>query len=187
MRSWCRPSWLRCTKYSGEAGRVWIAGLPALAAAYLDRWELAIDGRVASGAVALIIPVACRDGSQAVLKLQPGVTRQVVSLRHLGRWAGRGRCGCWSRTPVRGRCCSSVLLARPEHDGGRPGCRQDHRGVARATELCARASSMRRLTDVAAATLAGVPDAIRLVEDPEERQLLINRRPLPGVDHRPDR
>ena len=51
-------------KYSGEAGRVWIAGLPALAAAHLDRWELAIDGRVASGAVALIIPVACRDGSQ---------------------------------------------------------------------------------------------------------------------------
>ena len=29
------------------------------------------DGEVASGAVALIIPVARRDGSKAVLKLQP--------------------------------------------------------------------------------------------------------------------
>jgi hypothetical protein len=31
-------------KYSGQDGRTWIAGLPALATAYLDRWQLAIDG-----------------------------------------------------------------------------------------------------------------------------------------------
>jgi streptomycin 6-kinase len=50
-------------KYSGEEGRTWIAGLPALAAAYLDRWQLTIDGPAASGAVALIVPVTRRDGS----------------------------------------------------------------------------------------------------------------------------
>jgi streptomycin 6-kinase len=33
---------------------------------------------------------------------------------------------------------------------------------------------MRRLSDVAAATLAGTPEAIRLAEDSDERQLLIN-------------
>jgi streptomycin 6-kinase len=54
-------------KYSGQDGRTWIAGLPALATAYLDRWQLAIDGPVASGAVALIVPVLRRDGSKAVL------------------------------------------------------------------------------------------------------------------------
>ena len=35
-------------------------------------------------------------------------------------------------------------------------------------------AGMRRLSDVAAATLAGTPDAIRLAADPDERQLLIN-------------
>jgi streptomycin 6-kinase len=38
-------------KYSGEAGRLWIAGLPGLAAVSLERWQLEIDGQVASGAV----------------------------------------------------------------------------------------------------------------------------------------
>ena len=78
-------------KYSGEAGRVWIAGLPALAASYLDRWQLAIDGRATSGAVALIIPVTCRDGSKAVLKLQP-VDDETGGepAAALQAWAGRG-------------------------------------------------------------------------------------------------
>ena len=35
-------------------------------------------------------------------------------------------------------------------------------------------ASFARLSDVAAATLAGTPEAIRLVEDPHERQLLIS-------------
>ena len=56
-------------KYTGEAGRAWIAGLPAMAVTYFDRWRLVNDGQVAAGAVALIIPVALADGSKAVLKL----------------------------------------------------------------------------------------------------------------------
>ena len=51
-------------KYSGAAGRRWIAGLPAMAAAYLDRWQLTTDGPVSSGAVALIIPVVRADGPE---------------------------------------------------------------------------------------------------------------------------
>ena len=35
-------------------------------------------------------------------------------------------------------------------------------------------AGMRRLSDVAAATLAGTPDAIRLAADADERRLLIN-------------
>ena len=35
-------------------------------------------------------------------------------------------------------------------------------------------AGMRQLSDVAAATLAGMPDAIRLAGDPDERRLLIN-------------
>ena len=163
-------------KYSGEAGRVWIAGLPALAAAYLDRWELAIDGRAASGAVALIIPVACRDGSQAVLKLQPVDDETGGEPAALQAWAGRGAVRLLDQDPSSG----AMLLERLDASRDLNTMEDDLAAAKIIAELLVQLNSvpappgMRRLTDVAAATLAGVPDAIRLVEDPEERQLLIN-------------
>ncbi|MFE6990912.1 hydroxyurea phosphotransferase, partial [Streptomyces pharetrae] len=38
----------------GEAGRTWIAGLPALAVEFLDRWELKRDGAVGAGEASLV-------------------------------------------------------------------------------------------------------------------------------------
>ena len=77
-------------KYSGEEGRRWIAGLPIMAASSMDRWQLAIDGQVACGAVALIIPVVRRDGSKAVLKLQPVDDETGGEPAALRTWAGQG-------------------------------------------------------------------------------------------------
>ena len=77
-------------KYSGESGRAWISALPALAAMCIDHWQLQIDGASAFGAVALIIPVARRDGSKAVLKLQPVDDETGGEPAALQAWAGRG-------------------------------------------------------------------------------------------------
>jgi streptomycin 6-kinase len=163
-------------KYSGEAGRVWIADLPALATTYLDRWELAVDGRVSSGAVALIIPVACLDGSQAVLKLQPVDDETGGEPVALQAWAGRGAVRLLEHDPSSG----AMLLERLDASRDLNTMEDDLAAAKIIAELLVRLNSvpappgMRRLCDVAATTLAGVPDAIRLVEDPEERQLLIN-------------
>jgi len=77
-------------RFRGDQGRAWIAGLPALAESYLQRWDLRLDGPARHGMVALVLPVVRPDGSPAVLKLQH------VDYEHLGEgealreWGGDG-------------------------------------------------------------------------------------------------
>jgi streptomycin 6-kinase len=162
-------------KYSGGDGRTWIAGLPALASAYLDRWQLAIDGPVASGAVALIVPVARRDGSKAVLKLQPVDDETGGEPAALQAWAGQGAVRLLEHDPSSG----AMLLERLDASRDLNTMEDDLAAAKIIANLLVQLNSvpappgMRRLSDVAAATLAGTPDAIRLAEDSEERQLLI--------------
>ncbi|MET7761102.1 hypothetical protein ABZS71_03340 [Streptomyces sp. NPDC005393] len=59
------------SRYEGAAGRAWTAVLPGPATAFMDRWELRLDGPPAHGVMALVLPVLRADGSRAVLKLQP--------------------------------------------------------------------------------------------------------------------
>ena len=163
-------------KYSGEEGRAWIAQLPMLAAAYLDRWELATDGPVTSGAVALIIPVACCDGSKAVLKLQPVDDETGGEPAALQAWAGQGAVRLLEHDPSSG----AMLLERLDASRDLSTMPDDFAAAKIIAELLVQLNSvpappgMRRLSDVAAATLAGTPEAIRLAEDSDERQLLIN-------------
>jgi streptomycin 6-kinase len=163
-------------KYSGEEGRAWIAQLPTLAAAYLDRWELATDGPVTSGAVALIIPVACRDGSKAVLKLQPVDDETGGEPAALQAWAGQGAVRLLEHDPSSG----AMLLERLDASRDLSTMPDDFAAAKIIAELLVQLNSvpappgMRRLSDVAAATLAGTPEAIRLAEDRDEGQLLIN-------------
>ena len=162
-------------KYSGGDGRTWIAGLPALASAYLDRWQLAIDGPVASGAVALIVPVARRDGSKAVLKLQPVDDETGGEPAALQAWAGQGAVRLLEHDPSSG----AMLLERLDASRDLNTMEDDLAAAKIIANLLVQLNSvpappgMRRLSDVAAATVAGTPDAIRLAEDSEERQLLI--------------
>jgi streptomycin 6-kinase len=163
-------------KYSGEDGRLWIAGLPTLAAANLDRWELAIDGPVTSGAVALIIPVACRDDSKAVLKLQPVDDETGGEPAALQAWAGHGAVRLLEHDPSSG----AMLLERLDASRDLSTMPDDFAAAKIIAELLVQLNSvpappgMRRLSDVAAATLAGTPEALRLAEDRDECQLLIN-------------
>jgi streptomycin 6-kinase len=163
-------------KYTGEDGRAWIAGLPALAAAYLDQWQLGIDGPVASGAVALIIPVACRDGSKAVLKLQPVDDETGGEPAALQAWAGGGAVQLLEHDPSSG----AMLLERLDASRDLSTMQDDFAAAKIIAELLVQLNSvpaptgMRHLSDVAAATLAGTPQAISLAGDPDERRLLIN-------------
>jgi streptomycin 6-kinase len=163
-------------KYSREEGRAWIAQLPTLAAAYLDRWELATDGPVTSGAVALIIPVACRDDSKAVLKLQPVDDETGGEPAALQAWAGQGAVRLLEHDPSSG----AMLLERLDASRDLSTMPDDFAAAKIIAELLVQLNSvpappgMRRLSDVAAATLAGTPKAIRLAEDSDECQLLIN-------------
>ena len=163
-------------KYSGEAGRLWIAGLPALAAVYLNRWQLAIDGQVACGAVALIIPVTRRDGSRAVLKLQPVDDETGGEPAALRAWAGRGAVRLLEHDPNSG----AMLLERLDASRDLSTMEDDLAAAQIIAELLVQLNSvpapagMRQLSDVAAATLSGAPEAVRLLDDADERRLLIN-------------
>jgi streptomycin 6-kinase len=162
-------------KYSGEDGRAWIAGLPTLAAAYLDRWQLRVAGPASSGAVALIIPVVRGDGSQAVLKLQPVDDETGGEPAALQAWAGRGAVRLLEHDPSSG----AMLLEGLDASRDLTTMEDDLAAAQIIAELLLRLNSvpapagMRQLKDVAAATLSDTPEAIRLAGDPEERRLLI--------------
>jgi streptomycin 6-kinase len=163
-------------KYSGETGRRWIAGLPGLAAVSLERWQLDIDGQVASGAVALIIPVARQDGSRAVLKLQPVDDETEGEPVALQAWAGRGAVRLLEHDPNSG----AMLLERLDASRDLSTMKDDLAAAEIIAKLLVELNSLpappglRQLRDVAAATLAGTPEAVRLLGDADERQLLIN-------------
>ncbi|WP_314620005.1 aminoglycoside phosphotransferase family protein [Streptomyces stackebrandtii] len=58
-------------KYNGEAGRAFVAGLPALAEEFLDRWGLRVTGPSMYGVASLVLPVErVADGGRAALKMQ---------------------------------------------------------------------------------------------------------------------
>lgn len=60
------------SKYNGEAGRAFVAALPGMAADFLERWGLRVDGPSLYGVCALVLPVVrVADGRRAALKLQP--------------------------------------------------------------------------------------------------------------------
>lgn len=44
-------------EYAGEAGRAFVAALPARVDEFLERWELTVDGPLMHGVAALVVPV----------------------------------------------------------------------------------------------------------------------------------
>jgi streptomycin 6-kinase len=161
-------------KYSGESGRAWISALPALAAMCIDHWQLQIDGVSAFGAVALIIPVARRDGSKAMLKLQPVDDETGGEPAALQAWAGRGAVRLLEHEAGSG----AMLLERLDAARDLTVVEDDLAAARIIAELLVQLNSvrapagMRRLSDIAAATLAEAPDAVRLAGDADERRLL---------------
>ncbi|WP_037902173.1 aminoglycoside phosphotransferase family protein [Streptomyces sp. NRRL S-350] len=107
------PTWLTdtVTAAHGEAGRRWLAALPATAAAHLAAWDLTLERTLdPGGSLSLIAYVHRDDLSPAVLKaglLTPETTREHAALT---RWAGRGAVLLLAADPAEG-----VLLLERLH------------------------------------------------------------------------
>ncbi|MEV7949195.1 aminoglycoside phosphotransferase family protein [Streptomyces rubiginosohelvolus] len=158
----------------GEEGRAWIAGLPALAADLLERWQLRRDGAVLSGQASLVLPVLRPDGTRAVLKLQLPREETTAALIGLRAWNGDGMVRLLDHDPA----SSSMLLERL--DGARTLASIDDDDVAMGilADLHARLvavpapQGLRGLGEVAAAMLEQVPQAVARLNDPADRDLL---------------
>lgn len=161
-------------RYSGAAGDRWVAVLPRLAATWLERWALLLDGPAASGAVALVLPVRRADGTPAALKLQPVDDETVGEAVALRLWSGRGAVGLLEHDPGSGTLLLERLDASRSLLTGAP----DAEATTVIADLLVRLNAvpapagMRRLADVAGATLAAVPEALTRAVDPDERALL---------------
>ncbi|MDN3023445.1 aminoglycoside phosphotransferase family protein [Streptomyces sp. S.PB5] len=162
-------------KFNGEAGRSFIAGLPELAADFLERWELRPDGGAMHGVSALVLPVIRRtDGVEAVLKLQlldEESEGEPVALRI---WDGDGAVHLLDHDPATG----TMLLERLDParmlshlPDSREGVLVIARLLAHLTRLPA-PDGMRRLGDIAGAMLEQTPWALERIPDEEARALV---------------
>ncbi len=161
-------------KYNGEAGRAFIAGLPDLAAAFLERWRLRVDGSPMHGVSALVLPVVRVDGTPAVLKLQlldEESRDEPVALRV---WGGDGAVRLLGHDEATG----TMLLERLDPSRMLSHEPDTHRVVLTIAELLAHLTSfpappgMRRLGDMARAMLNRTPWALDRIPDRESRRVV---------------
>ncbi|WP_245647261.1 aminoglycoside phosphotransferase family protein [Microtetraspora niveoalba] len=161
-------------RHSGAVGLAWIAGLPGMAAAFMERWRLRVDGPPRHGAVALVVPVVLEDGTPAALKLQPydEETRgEPVALR---AWGGDGAVRLLRDAAGAG----AMLLERLDASRSLSAVRDDLAALRILSELLVRLAArpapagVRRLADVADAMLDRVPSARERLDDPRDRRLL---------------
>lgn len=99
--------------WEGEAGRAWLARLPALVAGYLERWGLTVERVFAAGGqISMIVLVRTADGTPAVLKA--GMITRESAQEHaaLAHWDGRGAVRLLRTDPAEG----VLLLERLQAD-----------------------------------------------------------------------
>nr|WP_199757636.1 aminoglycoside phosphotransferase family protein [Micromonospora sp. Llam0] len=148
--------------YFGEAGRAWIAALPPLATAIMDRWGLRSDGPASCGAIALLLPVLQADGPPAMLKLQPIDEETVGEPAALRAWGGDGAVRLLRHDARSG----AMLLERLDADRTLAVVPDDLAALRILSQLLARLTSVaappdvRRLADMAAGMLDRVPQAL---------------------------
>lgn len=158
----------------GEDGRAWIAGLPALAAEFLDRWELKRDGAVGAGEASLVLPVLRRNGTRAVLKLQMPREETTAALIGLRTWNGDGMVRLLDHDPE----TSTMLLERLNAARTLTSIEDDDVAMGILAELQARLvrvpapQGLRSLGDITAEMLEKVPKAVEALADRADRQLL---------------
>ena len=120
--------------------------------------------------------MARRDGSKLVLKLQPVDDETGGEPAALRAWGGRGAVQLLEHDPRSG----AMLLERLDASRDLSTMQDDFAAAKIIAKLLVELNSvpaptgMRHLSDVAAATLAGTPEAIQLARDPDERRLLTN-------------
>lgn len=85
----------------GEAGRLWIAALPAVVDELVQRWSCAPDGPVRHGFVGIVLPVRRRDRSPAVIKVSFPHPGNVHEPDAFAVWRGRGAVRLYERDDAR--------------------------------------------------------------------------------------
>ncbi|MHB9759715.1 aminoglycoside phosphotransferase family protein [Streptomyces sp. BYX5S] len=160
--------------YAGEAGRAFVAALPARVAEFLERWELVRDGPLMHGVAALVVPVVRGDGLRAALKFQvldEETEGEPVALRV---WDGDGAVRLLAYDAGTG----TMLLERLDSARMLSGVADSREAVEVVGGLLARLTAgpapkgVRRLSDIAGRMLADAPGALRRVADPVQRALL---------------
>ncbi|MFJ9342682.1 aminoglycoside phosphotransferase family protein [Streptomyces sp. NPDC101733] len=163
-------------RYNGDAGREFIAGLPARAAEFLGRWELRTTGPGMHGVTALVLPVERADGSPAALKMQLLDEESAGEPAALRAWGGGGSVRLLEHDADTGtlllerldeRRHLSVLARRDPREAVRVLAGL----LARLTAVAAPAG-MRGLGEVAAGMLAQAPAALERLADPGDRAVL---------------
>lgn len=162
--------------YYEDRGRAWAADAPRLAAAYLERWDLRLDGSARHGVVALVLPVRQADGTPAMLKLQ------IVDPDHLGEgialrtWNGDAAVRLLQESDDGG----VLLLEKLDATRDLRAVRDDVEAVQITAELLVRLHAytapeeIRPLSDVVAKMLAFAPEAAPRLADPAEAALLLD-------------
>lgn len=161
-------------RYFGEATRLWIERLPALVDEFLWRWNLRLDGRPMSGAVALVLPVLQADGTPAILKLQPIDDETGGEGRALELWAGAHavRLLNWHRES------GTMLLERLDPHRALSTEADDQAAAQVIAELLVELNSvpappeLRRLDLISTQILHDASVILPIAADPEERSLL---------------
>ncbi|MGW1049360.1 aminoglycoside phosphotransferase family protein [Streptomyces sp. NPDC002521] len=160
--------------YNGPAGRAFIAGLPDLAAGFLDCWRLRLDGPAMNGVSALVLPVVRADGGRAVLKLQLPDEESEGEPVALRVWDGAGAVRLLDHDPQTG----TMLLERLDESRMLSAVADTRAAVLVVGRLLARLTSfpappgMRRLGDIAGAMLEQTPWALERIPDPAVRRLV---------------
>ncbi|MBZ4323209.1 aminoglycoside phosphotransferase family protein [Streptomyces huiliensis] len=161
-------------EHNPEHAAAWIAGLPALAAGFLDRWNLRPDGEPAHGYVALVLPVLREDGTPAALKLQPVDEERAGEPVALRAWGGRGAVRLLEDDPATG----TLLLERLDAARSLDDVPDAEAALLALTGLLAQLHTasvpggLRHLGDVVREMLDAVPEALESLVDAEERRLL---------------
>ncbi|WP_405921536.1 aminoglycoside phosphotransferase family protein [Streptomyces sp. NBC_00122] len=163
-------------RFNGAAGREFIAGLPALAGRFLERWELRRTGPGMHGVTALVLPVERPDGTPAALKLQLVDEESAGEPVALRAWGGAGAVRLLEHDEATG----AMLLERL--DEGRHlsavAERDSRRAVHVVAELLARLTAvpapvgLRGLGAMAAGMLEAVPGALARLEDVRDRRVV---------------
>ncbi|MFI5985364.1 aminoglycoside phosphotransferase family protein [Streptomyces sp. NPDC051555] len=165
-------------EYNGARGREFLDALPALAARFLERWELRRTGPAMHGMTALVLPVRRADGSAAVLKLVLPDEENAGEALALRAWDGHGCVRLLEHDEGSG----ALLLERLDED--RPlsalaEAQGDARGAVRVVaELLGRLTrvpapvGLRGLGEIAAGLAAEAPGAVAGLADAGERGLL---------------
>ncbi|GGR44851.1 hydroxyurea phosphotransferase [Streptomyces aurantiogriseus] len=159
---------------NGEAGRAFIAALPGLAAEFLQRWELRIDGPSMHGVTALVLPVTAADGTRAVLKLQLLDEESAGEPVALQTWDGDRAVRLLRHDEATG----TMLLERLDPARMLSHVPDTHEAVLVIARLLARLTAvpappgLRRLDDIAQAMLDDTPRALERIADPADRRLI---------------